>query len=314
MTRTTSIDILDGLTSSVAFKGPCALGTTANVTLHGEQTIDGTLTDETRVLVMNQTVPSENGIYVTSTGDWRRTKDFSRNDDIVVGTSVVVSGGATKAGIWLVTFSGELAMDTTSLSFLSLTTVLGYAGLASPVFTGNPQVPTASPGDNDTTIASTAFVAAAVAAAIAALINSAPGALDTLDELAAALGDDANFAATMTAALAACLKNNVEDQTLTGGARVTSKSLGTITTGTLTLDTGDRPVQHYTNGGAHTLSPGANGGSIQVDITNNGSAGAITVSGYTKVIGAFDTTNGHVFRCWSSVGNGGSMLVIQPMF
>lgn len=42
-----------------------------------------------------------------------------------------------------------------------------------------------------------------ITAAITALINAAPAALDTLDELAAALGDDANFAATVTAALAA---------------------------------------------------------------------------------------------------------------
>lgn len=42
----------------------------------------------------------------------------------------------------------------------------------------------------------------AVNAAIAGLLDGAPGALDTLNELAAALGDDANFAATVTATLA----------------------------------------------------------------------------------------------------------------
>lgn len=72
------------------------------------------------------------------------------------------------------------------------------APLASPTFTGTPAAPTAAGGTSTTQIATTAFVAAAVSA----LINSAPGALDTLDELAAALGDDANFAATITAALA----------------------------------------------------------------------------------------------------------------
>ena len=43
---------------------------------------------------------------------------------------------------------------------------------------------------------------AGVAAAVAALVASAPGTLDTLNELAAALGDDPNFAATVTASLA----------------------------------------------------------------------------------------------------------------
>lgn len=72
------------------------------------------------------------------------------------------------------------------------------AAIASPTFTGTPEAPTASGGTNTTQIATTAFVQSA----IAALINSAPGALDTLDELAAALGDDSNFASTVTTALA----------------------------------------------------------------------------------------------------------------
>lgn len=72
------------------------------------------------------------------------------------------------------------------------------APLNSPAITGTPTVPTAAPGTNTTQIANMA----AVQAEIAALIASAPGALNTLDELAAAMGDDANFAATMTTALA----------------------------------------------------------------------------------------------------------------
>lgn len=73
-----------------------------------------------------------------------------------------------------------------------------YATLASPALTGAPTAPTPTQGDNDTSIATTAFVTTA----IDALIAAAPGALNTLDELAAALGDDANYAATITAALA----------------------------------------------------------------------------------------------------------------
>lgn len=68
----------------------------------------------------------------------------------------------------------------------------------SPALTGTPTAPTAGRGTNNGQIASTAFVAQA----IAALVNSAPGTLDTLQELATALGNDANFAATVTNALA----------------------------------------------------------------------------------------------------------------
>ena len=67
------------------------------------------------------------------------------------------------------------------------------ADVASPVFTGTPKVPTAAVGNNSQIIANTAFVQAAVAA----LAASAPGTLDTLQELATALGNDPNFATTM---------------------------------------------------------------------------------------------------------------------
>lgn len=105
-----------------------------------------------------------------------------------------------------------------------------------------------------------------------------------------------------------------ENQPLAGGATVTSKDLGTQASGTLTLDMGDRPLQHYVNGGAHTLAPGSVAGACMVDITNNGSAGAITVSGWTKTAGdGFDTTSGHTFRCHCSVGHAGSLLIVQAL-
>lgn len=68
------------------------------------------------------------------------------------------------------------------------------ADLASPSFTGSPKVPTAAQGNSSQIIASTSFVQTA----IAALVASAPGTLDTLKELAAALGNDPNFATTIT--------------------------------------------------------------------------------------------------------------------
>lgn len=73
-----------------------------------------------------------------------------------------------------------------------------YAPKASPTFTGTPKAPTAAAGNNSTQLATTAFVQIA----IAALVDSSPGALDTLNELAKALGNDPNFATTMTNALA----------------------------------------------------------------------------------------------------------------
>ncbi|EJP0405755.1 phage tail protein [Escherichia coli] len=72
------------------------------------------------------------------------------------------------------------------------------APLSSPALTGTPTAPTAAQSINNTQIATTAFVKSA----IAGMVGSAPAALDTLNELAAALGNDPNFATTMLNALA----------------------------------------------------------------------------------------------------------------
>ncbi|RWZ95903.1 phage tail protein [Escherichia coli] len=82
------------------------------------------------------------------------------------------------------------------------------APLNSPALTGTPTTPTARQGTNNTQIANTAFVMAA----IAALVDSSPDALNTLNELAAALGNDPNFATSMTNALAG---KQPKDATLT---------------------------------------------------------------------------------------------------
>ena len=127
---------------------------------------------------------------------------------------------------------------------------------------------------------------------------------------------DYSDTAAITAALANRLQTNVENQgPITGGAEVTSKALGTagvVSTGTQTLDMADRPMQHYQNNGAHILAPGTVNGACILDITNGVSAGAITVTGWTKVSGdPFTTTNAHKFRCRCVVGNAGSTLDVE---
>ncbi|NKI73008.1 phage tail protein, partial [Dickeya sp. CFBP 2040] len=73
-----------------------------------------------------------------------------------------------------------------------------YAPLVSPSLTGVPTAPTAAAGTRNSQLATTAFVKGA----IEALVASSPEVLDTLNELAAALGNDPNFATTITNALA----------------------------------------------------------------------------------------------------------------
>jgi hypothetical protein len=90
---------------------------------------------------------------------------------------------------------------------------------ASPAFTGTPTAPTATAGTNTTQLATTQYVRTEVAN----LVNSAPGALDTLDELAAALGDDASFATTVTTSIG--LKAPIESPAFTGTVTGITKTM-----------------------------------------------------------------------------------------
>jgi hypothetical protein len=109
-----------------------------------------------------------------------------------------------------VTSAVQTQLDAKYSSASATTDLALKAPLASPALTGTPTAPTATLGTNTTQVATTAFVKAEVDAVIAA----APGALNTLDELAAALGDDANFATTVTNSLAA--KAPLASPTFTG--------------------------------------------------------------------------------------------------
>ncbi len=89
-----------------------------------------------------------------------------------------------------------------------------------------------------------------------------------------------------------------EGDALTAGFTSDSYNGGTVSSGTYTPApaTGQENFQFYTNGGAHTLAPPASVCAVVIEIVNNGSAGAITTSGFTKVTGdSFSTTNGHAF-------------------
>ena len=119
------------------------------------------------------------------------------------------------------------ASNTITIVEADVSDLQAYSLIASPTFTGTPAGPTATAGTNTTQVATTAFVATAVAN----LAGSAPSTLDTLNELAAALGDDANFAATTATSLGEKLAkaSNLSDLADAGTAR-TNLGLGTVAT------------------------------------------------------------------------------------
>lgn len=114
-----------GVLAGVAMKAPCRLATTANITLSGLQSIDGTTTaDQDRVLVKNQTDTTENGIYVASSDTWSRATDFDSGEEIANGTIVFVTDGSTNSlKLYFLDCDDDITIDTTALAFTSFQAV-----------------------------------------------------------------------------------------------------------------------------------------------------------------------------------------------
>jgi hypothetical protein len=152
-----------------------------------------------------------------------------------------------------------------------------YAPLASPALTGTPTAPTATAGTSTTQVATTAFVGTAVSN----LVASAPAALDTLNELATALGNDAAFSTTVTNSIATKLP-------LAGGTMSGAIAMGTnkITgMGTPTVST-DAATKGYVDG--VTVAPS----NLTGPITSVGSATSVaaqTGTGSTFVMNTSPT-------------------------
>jgi len=137
--------------------------------------------------------------------------------------------------------AGDVAAVALSGAYDDLTGKPTLVPLNSPAFTGTPTAPTvAGSTDSSTKIATTAFVQAVVAA----MIDSAPALLDTLNELAAAIGDDPNFATTVADLIATKLNSSavsafmltVLDDANANAAR-TTLGLGSIATSAFTIST-----------------------------------------------------------------------------
>lgn len=160
---------------------------------------------------------------ISTTGDATVsvTFDGSANASGALTLSTVATAGTYKS----VTVNAKgLVTAGTNPTTLSGYGITDGAPLASPALTGTPTAPTATAGTNTTQLSTTAFVMTA----IANLVASSPATLDTLNEIAIALGNDPNFATTITNLLA--LKAPLASPALTGAPTAPTATTGTNTT------------------------------------------------------------------------------------
>lgn len=110
---------IDAVALGLSPKKAVLCASTANLTLSGEQTIDGQLTSTSRVLVKDQTLPANNGIYITAAGAWTRSTDFDSVSPIdeINGAWVPVQFGTVNAGRVYVQYGTVVTVGTDPINF-----------------------------------------------------------------------------------------------------------------------------------------------------------------------------------------------------
>jgi hypothetical protein len=112
---------VDNAIAGLKWKSSVTVATTADITLSGEQTIDGILTSASRVLVKNQSSGLENGIYVSAAGAWSRSSDANIASE-VESAAVFVQQGTINANIAFVQTADSVVLETTVLTFIPFST------------------------------------------------------------------------------------------------------------------------------------------------------------------------------------------------
>lgn len=113
----------DSLSSSSGmYKQAVVVVSKSNLTLSGEQTIDGVLTSASRVLLTGQTTAANNGIYVTAAGSWARSTDADADSEVKSGMQVYVNQGTSYGKtLWVLDTADPITVGSTSLTFLKKT-------------------------------------------------------------------------------------------------------------------------------------------------------------------------------------------------
>ncbi|WP_130930351.1 phage tail protein [Pseudomonas sp. Sample_24] len=158
-TRAWVTDYVAAQLSKLDAKQSVRVATTANIILSAAQMIDGVaVVAGDRVLVKNQTLAKDNGLYVVANGAWSRAGDSDISAEVTSALQVSVEQGTTQADTrWQLVTDGVIDLGTTSLLFQNVT--FGFAPLASPVFTGSPSAPTVARFDTSLKLMNGAAVA-----------------------------------------------------------------------------------------------------------------------------------------------------------
>jgi hypothetical protein len=270
-------------------------------------------------LSLTTNADSVNHAFPYFSGSSRINRMIITSSGVGIGTDIPVSR-LDVSGI--ITASGGNSNNWNAAHSWGNHATAGYAPLNSPSFTGTPLAPTATSGTNSTQIATTAFVRTE----ITNLISSAPSTLDTLNELAIALGNDPNFATTVTNSIAGKVSKSGDTMTGTLNAptgifsdniQISSQTASTIagfdsSKNVTSLSTGTYPSLtelSYVKGVTSSIQTQLN--SKQATLTNP-VTGTGTTNYVSKWTGSTTQGNGIIIDNGTNVGIGTGTQATSP--
>jgi hypothetical protein len=236
---------VDGLVNGTKWLAPVVCATTVsggNITLSGEQTIDGIVTNASRVLVKNQSTASQNGVYLTAAGSWTRVTDLAAGAD-AANASMFIQQGTQADTQWTCSNdTGSAVVGTNNLTFVQFGSGTGYSADGSTLSLSGTTFSVATSGITATQLASNAVTTAKIldanvtAAKLATVTDGTTldqsGAGSTLEVKAGGIG--ATQLATNAVTTAKITDANVTTAKI-ADANVTAAKLATVTDG-VTLD------------------------------------------------------------------------------
>jgi pectin methylesterase-like acyl-CoA thioesterase len=141
--------LVSAAVSNQDFKDSVETVADSAILLTGEQTINGVLTNNSRILVIAQSLPQDNGIYVTSTGGWTRATDADEDSEVTNGMTCWVSNPSSTFYRWqgILISADPIAVDTDPLTFV-MVRALDFGTTAGTAAEGNDaRIPTQNEND-----------------------------------------------------------------------------------------------------------------------------------------------------------------------